>query len=189
MSVYDVCPVLKSEHFTLRLVEREDAPGLLRVYSDEETVRLCNSDNCHYGTFRLDSLEDTLCCIDAWRNEYGLGYFVRWTILAEEEAVGTVELFHRDADDYFTDCGLLRIDLKSEFEIEEILFEILDLLLPVTWELFHCSCVATKVHRLAAERMLALARKGFIPTDEPVIGHRGELFGDYWVLHRDARKA
>ena len=181
MSVYDVCPVLKSEHFTLRLVEREDAPGLLRVYSDEETVKLCNSDNCHYGTFRLDSLEDTLRCIDAWRNEYGLGYFVRWTILAEEEAVGTVELFHREAQDAFNHHGLLRLDLRSDYETLPVLKELLGLLHRHAYELFDCPILATKAPEFAEVRRQALRACGYMLSESKLIGHDGTEYGDYWV--------
>ena len=35
------------------------------------------------------------------------------------EAIGTIELFHRDAADYFTDCGLLRLDIRSDYEMSD----------------------------------------------------------------------
>lgn len=181
MGVYDVCPVLKSEHFTLRLVERQDAPGLLRVYSDEETVKLCNADNCHYGTFRLNSLEDTLKCIDAWRHEYGLGCFVRWTILAGEEAIGTVELFHREAEDAFNHHGLLRLDLRSDWETLPALTELLALLHRHAYELFDCSILATKAPAFAAVRCQALQESGYMLSRNVLIGHDGTEYGDYWV--------
>ena len=64
MSVYDVCPVLKSENFTLRLVEQGDAPGLLKVYSDERAVPLFNGDNCNGDDFHYTTLERMLEAID-----------------------------------------------------------------------------------------------------------------------------
>ena len=181
MGVYDMCPVLKSDNFTLRLVERQDAPGLLRVYSDEETVKLCNADNCHYGTFRLNSLEDTLKCIDAWRQEYGLGWFVRWTILAGEEAIGTVELFHREAADAFNHHGLLRLDLHPSLENEADLGELLTLLHGQVYELFDCAILATKAADAATVRRQALAKAGYILSANRLIGHDGTEYGDYWV--------
>ncbi|MBR2719325.1 MAG: GNAT family N-acetyltransferase [Clostridia bacterium] len=181
MGVYDVCPVLKSRNFTLRLVEREDAPGLLRVYSDEETVRLCNSDNCHYGTFRLDSLEDTLKCIDAWRHEYGLGYFVRWSILKGDDPIGTVELFHREAADAFNHHGLLRLDLRSDWETLPVLTELLELLHRHAYELFDCAILATKAPAFATVRRAALKACGYMLSASKLIGHDGTEYGDYWV--------
>lgn len=181
MDVYEVCPVLQSEHFTLRLVERDDAPGLLKVYSDERAVRLCNSDNCHYGTFRLDTLEDTLKCIDAWRNEYGLRYFVRWTILAAGEAIGTVELFHREAADAFNHHGLLRLDIRPDYETVPHLCELLELLHRHAYALFDCPILATKAPAFAAARIEALTKCGYIRSASCLIGHDGTEYGDYWV--------
>lgn len=183
MNVYEYCPSFAGNRVALRPVRESDAEGLLEVYSDPKSQRLFNSDNCT-GDFCYTTLQQMQDCIAMWRWSYAQGHFVRWTVTLAKHPIGTVELFHRDADDYFTDCGLLRIDLKSEFEIEEIIYEILTLLIPEAFEMFHCSCMATKVPRMAAERMLALAGKGFTPTDEPVIGHRGELYGDYWILRK-----
>ena len=46
--------------------------------------------------------------VSYWLWEYERRGFVRWGIFnhKEEEVIGTVELFHRDSEDYFKDCGL-----------------------------------------------------------------------------------
>ena len=181
MSVYETCPVLQSRHFTLRLVEPGDAPGLLQVYSDDRAVRLCNSDNCHYGTFRLDTLEDTLNCISAWRQEYSLGHFVRWAILHQGHAVGTVELFHREAQDAFNHHGILRLDVHPDHENTADLEELLELLHGHAYELFDCPILATKALSFAAARIQALTKCGYIPSASYLIGHDGTEYGDYWV--------
>ena len=181
MDVYEICPVLQSEHFTLRLVEREDAPGLLKVYSDDRAVRLCNSDNCHYGTFRLDTLEDTLKCIDAWRHEYGLRNFVRWTILAEGEAIGTVELFHREAADAFNHHGLLRLDIHPDYETVPHLCELLELWHRHAYVLFDCPILATKAPAFAAHRIEALSKCAYIRSASCLSGHDSTDYGDYSV--------
>ena len=36
--VYETCPVLENEKFILRLIQKEDAGELLKVYSDEKAV-------------------------------------------------------------------------------------------------------------------------------------------------------
>ena len=181
MNVYEKCPVLQSERFTLRLVEEADAPALLKVYSDESTVRLCNSDNCHYGTFRLSTLEETQQCIRAWLQEYGLGHFVRWAVVAEGEAIGTVELFHREAQDAFNHHGLMRIDLRSDHETEGELVELLELLHQHVYELFDCPILATKAPGFALVRHQALVKCGYICSASKLISHDGTEYGDYWV--------
>ena len=76
MDVYETCPILKSKHFTLRLVERGDAPALLKVYSDEKAVPLFNSDNCHGDDFHYTTLERMLQAVDFWLDSYKHRYFV-----------------------------------------------------------------------------------------------------------------
>ena len=182
MNVYDVCPVLKSEHFTLRLVEMGDAPGLLKVYSDEQTVPLFNGDNCNGDDFHYTTLERMEQAIDFWCKSYfEWKYFVRWTILAGTEPIGTVELFHRLAEDAFNHHGLLRLDLRSDYETLPVLTEILDLLHRHAYELFDCPILATKAPAFAQVRCEALQRCGYIPSASKIVGHDGTEYGDYWV--------
>lgn len=70
MGVYDMCPVLRSTNFTLRLVEKTDAPALLRVYSDEQAVPLFNSDNCNGDDFHYTTLERMEQAIDFWLKSF-----------------------------------------------------------------------------------------------------------------------
>jgi hypothetical protein len=58
--------------------------------------------------------------------------------------VGTTELFHREAQDFYTHCGLLRLDLRSDYKKADFITETLGLILPMTYELFHCDMIATK---------------------------------------------
>ena len=76
--------------------------------------------------------------IKFWQWEYQRKCFVRWSIIDKSihHAIGTIELFNRQADDYFNDCGLLRLDLKSNYEHKEDILEILSLILPSAFELF-----------------------------------------------------
>lgn len=180
MNVYESCPVLHSQHFTLRLVESEDAAALLAVYSNAETIRLCNSDNCTYG-FRLENLQQAQACIAAWRQEYAMGHFVRWAILAENQAVGTVELFHRISQDAFNHHGLLRLDVHPDWENTSALCELLTLLNRHAYELFGCPIIATKAPAFAAVRQQALHQCGYMPSASMLIGSDGTAYGDYWV--------
>lgn len=187
MNVYESCPVLRSRHFTLRLVEPEDAPALLAVYSNAETIRLCNSDNCTYG-FRLENLHQARACIAAWLQEYAMGHFVRWAIVAEEQVIGTVELFHRIAEDAFNHHGLLRLDVLPAWENPSALCQLLTLLNRHAYELFDCPILATKAPSFAKTRQQALRQCGYMPSASMLMGHDGTAYGDYWVRLQDTPK-
>lgn len=186
IDVYKETPVFENEVFRLRLLERRDAEDLLKVYSDEMAVPLFNSDNCNGDTFYYNTLERVHKAIDMWEMSYRNRYFVRWSIVDKREnaVVGTIELFHRDAEDYFTNCGLLRLDLRSDYETELDITEILSLIVPVTYDLFYCGMIATKVVGIATERIQAVERMGFVASDEKVKGHDGTEYGDYYVKWR-----
>lgn len=38
MNIYETCPVLESEKFTIRLLKNEDCDDLLKVYSDKNAL-------------------------------------------------------------------------------------------------------------------------------------------------------
>ena len=187
MNPYEKCPEFEGENYLLRLVKAEDLAGLLKVYSDEKAVPLFNSDNCHGETFHYTTEALMKNSIDYWLTESNQHGFVRWTIFSKKanEAVGTIELFHREAQDYFTNCGLLRLDLRSDYEIEEQIFEILSLILSPTYEMFDCDKIATKIPLSASERKVAALRLGFSASNEKLIGHDGTKYGDYYVLGKD----
>lgn len=46
MDVYKNCPTYENEYYIIRMVNTEDKEDLLKVYSDEKSVPLFNSDNC-----------------------------------------------------------------------------------------------------------------------------------------------
>lgn len=124
--------------------------------------------------------------IAAWQGEYQRKGFVRWSIIdkSKEEVIGTIELFHRNADDYFTDCGLLRLDLRSDYENASEIESILSLIVPRTFEMFKCDKVATKVIAEANERKNALLKMNFVLSNEKLVGHDGKKYGYYFVLHK-----
>ena len=101
--VYEYCPQFENEKFLLRLISTEDTGDLLKVYSDVDAVPFFNSDNCNGDDFHYKTLERMKQAVDFWIFSYNERYFVRWTIIDKEtkEAVGTIELFHREADEHF----------------------------------------------------------------------------------------
>ena len=182
--VYEVCPVFESSRFLLRPIAQTDCADLLVVYSDEKAVPLFNSDNCQGDDFHYTTMERMRTALDFWRYSYEQRYFVRWTIVDKtlEKGIGTIELFNRQAEDYFTDCGLLRLDLRSDYEHSKEIREILELILQQGYELFDCSMIATKAVPKAEERRQVLEQMGFVAREEKLIGHDGTQYGDYFAL-------
>ncbi|MBO5522518.1 MAG: GNAT family N-acetyltransferase [Roseburia sp.] len=182
---YEACPVLENENFLLRLVTKEDAKDLLRVYSDEKAVPLFNSDNCNGDDFHYSTPERMEQAVDFWLYSYRERYFVRWAVVDKKsgEAVGTVELFHRISEDDFHDFAILRLDVRSDYEKKSRIVEILSLILPETAELFDCKMAATKAFPHGRERLAALSELGFLPTEKKLIGgHDGHAYGDYMTI-------
>lgn len=182
MNVYETCPTFTTEHLTLRLVRREDAGGLLKVYSDEKAQPFFNADNCT-SDFRYARLPEMIECVNMWMWSYQNGYFVRWTILHGELPVGTVEMFKRDDGPDGRGCGVLRIDLHSRYERGKVFDELLPVLLPCCHRDFGCARVLTKAFSGSGERLAALGRHGFVPAPGAVSYHDGTPILDYWV-HR-----
>lgn len=180
MNVYETCPAFTSEKFTLRLVRREDAPGLLKVYSDKQAQMYFNADDCT-SDFRYATLREMEQCIDMWLWSYRQGHFVRWTILQGNMPVGTVEMFRRDEGEHGEGCGVLRIDLLGRFESPDVVHDILKTILPAMHTLFGCKRILTKALPCMERRRVALILHGFVPCKKPLVGHNGIEYGHYWA--------
>lgn len=115
--------------------------------------------------FYYTSIEEMKDTIAFWKREYQSRYYVRWAIIDKSIncAIATIELFNRKAKDYFNNCGLLRLDLRSDYEM------------------FSCEMIATKAIPIAKERIRALEHKGFCLSEESVIGHDGTKYDSYYV--------
>ncbi|MNM65708.1 hypothetical protein D3C81_771660 [compost metagenome] len=184
LSVYETCPTYENEKYLLKFVENEDCIDLLKVYSDKKAVLLFNSDNCGGDDFYYMTEKRMKDAIDYWHFEYDRQGFVRWSIIDKHKnsAIGTIELFHRTSKDYFTESGLLRLDLRSDYEKVQEIENILSLIIPHTFDLFKCDKVATKAISKASERIMALKNLGFQASDEKLIGHDGTEYDSYFVL-------
>lgn len=98
-------------------------------------------------------------------------------------AVGTIELFNRQASDFYHDCGLLRLDLRSDYETADSIREILSLIVPPAFDLFGCKMIATKIPPFAASRKAATEACGFTACEEKLIGGDDKReYGDYYIL-------
>lgn len=184
INIYEECPRFENQKYLLRYVIDEDCADLLTVYSDKISVPLFNSDNCGGDDFYYTTLERMKKAIEYWHFEYDRKGFVRWAIIdkSQDVTIGTIELFNRSAKDYFTNCGLLRLDLRSDYETTEDIGDILSLIVPHTYDLFECDKVATKANSTALQRIDALVKYGFRCTDEKLIGHDGAKYDAYYVI-------
>ena len=183
IDVYEQIPVMESEKFLLREIEDGDAEDLLKVYSDKDAVPLFNSDNCVNG-FYYSSLEEVKDAIAFWKKEYQSRYYVRWAIIDKNTncVIGAIELFNRKAKDYFNNCGLLRLDLRSDYEKQDAIEDILGIIIPETRGMFACEMIATKAVSFAQERIQALEHIGFYLSEEFLVGHDGKKYDSYYVL-------
>ena len=190
MNVYENCPCFENDEYLLRLSTPEDAKDLAAVYGDRNALPFFNSDNCHGDNFYYPDEERMAKAIEFWQSSYASKWFVRWTIYNKKirKAIGTIELFHRKADDQFNDVGVLRLDLKSEFETADTIAAIMRMILPYAFDLFDCDEIITKVPIYAIERIRAAQEIGFANTDRLLIGTMdGYAYKDYWVIHRSNR--
>lgn len=184
--VYESCPLFENEAFRLRSVTREDCEDLLRVYSDARAVPFFNSDNCHGDDFHYTTVARMMRAIDFWLYSYMQCYFVRWAVVDKASgcAVGTVELFRREADDCFDGCGILRLDLRSDYETVPAIRSILGLIVAPAYELFGCAMIATKAVPQAEKRRAVLAELGFSESCKKLFGQDGRKYGSYFVRIR-----
>ena len=72
------------------------------------------------------------------------------------------------------------IDLRSDYEKQDIIEDILGLIIPETRDMFACEMIATKAISIAKERIKALEHKGFCLSEESVIGHDGTKYNSYY---------
>lgn len=185
ISPYIKCPKYENEKYLLRFIETSDASDLLAVYSDEKVVPFFNSDNCN-GNFHCTLLEHVQGMIEAWQWEYKQKGFVRWSIVDKSihQVIGTIELFNRQADDFFNNCGILRLDLRYDYEKIEHIHDILSLIVPSSFDLFDFQMIATKIPHFALQRKSAIEQLGFTASEENLIGHDGTIYHSYFVLQQ-----
>lgn len=183
MNIYQTCPTVENKRFLLRPVTEEDCNDLLKVYSDPLAVPLFNSDNCNGDDFYYKTLERMGEAVRFWIWSYENGWFVRWSIVDKitHTVIGTIELCTRPSEDGNDGCIILRPDLRSDYETPPLIAEILSLIVPPAYSWLGCKRMLTKAKPTAWARGAALRELGFTPSPEPLIGHDGTAFGDYWI--------
>lgn len=184
MNIYEFCPVLESEKFIIRLFQEDDCEDLLKVYSDKNALPFFNSDNCNGDNFYYATKERMAEAIDFWKMSYENGWFVRLSIIDKAAAniIGTVELCLRVSEDEFNQMGILRVDVRSDYEQEGVLYDIFSLVTPKMEKLLGCNGVITKAPIYAVERIKAIQKAGFSKSEYFLIGKYGYAYDGYWIL-------
>lgn len=185
MDIYESCPKLESRRFLLRLIDEEDLDDLIEIYSDKNALPFFNSDNCHGDNFYYPTKEKMQKAIRFWITSYKERWFVRWTIVDKSigKAIGTIEMFHRESDDAFNHCGVIRVDVGSRYENAADIYDILSLIIPPSFDLFRCAEVITKAPIYAVERTEALKKIGFHESEHRMIGtYDRYVYKDYWTI-------
>ena len=161
--IYSACPTFENTSYLLRFAAKDDSKDLLDVYSDKNALPFFNSDNCHGDNFYYPTKEKMDAAIDFWHESYKKKWFVRWSIIdkTSSKAIGTIELFHRIAEDDFNHVGVLRLDLRSDYENATTVNEILSIVVPPAFGLFECDEIISKVSIYAIERTQAFSKYGF----------------------------
>jgi hypothetical protein len=152
---YKKCSIFETTHFTIRLIKKSDAEDLLECYSDENAQKYFNADNC-LNDFKYKTLEEMNKTIDFWVSAYKNKSFIRFSIVNKShgKAVGTIEIFGGSH-------GVLKIDIKSEYEKKKYLNEIIDVSVSNFYVLFKTNRIITKAIPEANDRIMALTDYGF----------------------------
>lgn len=187
MDIFEKCPTLENDKLIIRLIEDRDADELLSVYGDKFALPFFNSDNCNGSNFYCRNREDMANTIKYWLMEYhDYRGFVRFSVIDKRlgRVVGTIEMFNRKADDYYNQCGILRLDLAASHEKTAFIHDVLALVTEPFYDWFACQKIATKAAVYAVDRIEALREAGFVRSEEPVIGKHGRAYYDYWVVEK-----
>jgi ribosomal-protein-alanine N-acetyltransferase len=159
--IYQDCAVFSKNLITLRQIIPEDAEELLKCYSDEKSVPLFNSNNCNGDDFHYTTLERMRQAIDFWQHCYEARNFVRWTVIfiGTGEKIGTIEMLGRTINGESRQTGLLRIDLRSDYETQPVIKEILEIADEYFYEAFDVKSILTKAVPVAWERVCEFTRR------------------------------
>ena len=184
MNIYKNCPVLENEKFLLRLVENRDCEDLLKVYSDKNALPFFNSDNCDGDNFYYATKGRMTEALDFWNFSYENGWFARLSIVDKSvlSVIGTIELCLRVSGDDFNNMGILRVDVRSDYERAEILYDIIALITPHSSEMLGCDGILTKAPIYAVERIEALQKVGFTKSEYLLVGKTGYAYDGYWTM-------
>ena len=95
-------------------------------------------------------------------------------------------MFHRTANDDFNDVGVLRLDVRSDYEKSDVIRELFSLIIPDLYELFDCAEIITKIPLYAIERIDAAQKYGFVKSGNLLVGTNDNYaYNGYWIKKHD----
>ena len=184
MNMYEKCPYIENDRWIIRQVNENDCEDLLEVYSDKNALPFFNSDNCNGDNFYYATKERMQEALNFWKQSFENEWFTRLSIVDKSisKVIGTFELCLRVSDDNFNQMGILRLDVKSNYEQEKILTELFQLILSVSYDAIGCTHIITKAPIYAIERIKALQHTDFSKSEHYLIGgHDRYAYDHYWV--------
>ncbi|HHZ06676.1 MAG TPA: N-acetyltransferase [Clostridiales bacterium] len=168
MSIYEQCPTYTGKVVALEKTNKNHLEDLLKCYSDTLAVSLFNSDNCNGDTFYYTTPQRMAQAIDFWEYSYQERYFVRLTVIdkVSGECVGTLEMFKGTEKTVVDSYGLLRIDLRSDYETTRVINDILSMVTENLLSAFDVEHIITKAIPKAEVRVACLKKNGYAPINE-----------------------
>ena len=92
-------------------------------------------------------------------------------------------MFHRTANVDFNDVGVLRLDVRSDYEKSDVIRELFSLIIPDLYELFDCAEIITKITLYAIERIDAAQKYGFVKSGNLLVGTNDNYaYNGYWII-------
>jgi hypothetical protein len=85
-------------------------------------------------------------------------------------------MFHRITEDEFNHYGILRIDLKCNYEKQPIIEDILEIVSKNFYKEFDVKAILTKAILGASERISSLVKNGYQP-----INRKFMIYDDYFL--------
>ncbi len=173
---FDKCPEYESKNFTLRLVSIDDVEELFLCYSDPKAQKIFNADNCT-SDFKFSTIEQMNACVEDWLDAYKNKCYIRYSIIHKNtnNVIGTVEIFGGDRGGNCTEYGVLRIDVRSDYENEEALTELLKISDLFFYD-FNTKMFITKAIPEALHRVNALTKNEYVPTSTVDGGRREHYY-------------
>ncbi len=162
---FDECPVYETQHFIFKRVCEDDAEDLFICYTDSITLKHMNNDNCP-GEWRPEASDELK---HAWQRDYENRTFLRWSIHEKSvgKVIGTIEIAPLPWGQWFfgeePPVGILRIDLLSMYEKEEVFSEIISLMSTELSDDFEVNKIIMKAPPDEPARFNALISNGFYP--------------------------
>lgn len=182
---FEKCPVYETDNLIFTKVKEEDAEELFECYSDLITISHMNNDNCG-GDWDVSTIDIVKKGIRGWESEFDAKFYIRWSVTHKQTKgiIGTIEIAPVPNTTRFLDgvceTGILRIDILSSFEDEEVFSEILKMTKDNFYMDFDIENIVTKGTIDDLPRTLALKNNSFEKYENKSI----IKYNDYYIKRK-----